>query len=104
MGQDGEDTDGEKDGCRIINEQAVCHLYGSWFVLSHVKPFGVGSSQIVSFITCILEKETGNIVLETMVVDSLADLLANSLPGMKKWPGIHWMKMEDKMKLMELWT
>ena len=43
----------EKAGCRIINKQAVCHLFGSWFVLSHVKPFGVGSSQIVSFIACI---------------------------------------------------
>ena len=22
---------------------------------------------------------------------------------MAEWPGIHWIKMEDKIKLMELW-
>ena len=40
MGRDGEDTDGE-DGYRIIDEQAVRHLFGSFFVLSHEEPFGV---------------------------------------------------------------
>ena len=29
--------------------------------------------------------------------------LASSLPGMVEWPGIHWMKMKDKMELTELW-
>ena len=38
-----------------------------------------------------------------MVVASLAALSARSLPGMEEWPGIHWMKMEDDMELMELW-
>ena len=39
---DGEDIDGEKDGGQIVNEQAVRQLFSSWFVLSHVKPLGVG--------------------------------------------------------------
>ena len=38
-----------------------------------------------------------------MIVASLAALLARPLPGMAEWPGIHWMKMEDEMELMELW-
>ena len=38
-----------------------------------------------------------------MVVASLAALSTRSLPGMAEWPGIHWMKMEDEMELMELW-
>ena len=38
-----------------------------------------------------------------VVVASLAALSARSLPGMAEWPGIHWMKMEDEMELMELW-
>ena len=38
-----------------------------------------------------------------MVVASLAVLSARSLPGMEEWPGIHWMKMENDMELMELW-
>ena len=37
-----EDTDGGKDDQQIIDEQAVRHLFGSWFVSSHEKPFGVG--------------------------------------------------------------
>ena len=86
MGQGSEVTDGEKDGGWIVDKQAVPHLLGSWFVLSHMKPFGIckfvqtclcvgESSQIVSFITWIeLEKETGNIILEAMVVASLAAL------------------------------
>ena len=38
-----------------------------------------------------------------MVVPSLAALLAISLPGTTESPGIHWMKMEDDMELIELW-
>ena len=38
-----------------------------------------------------------------MVVASLAALLARLLSGMGEWPGIHWMKMEDEIELMELW-
>ena len=38
-----------------------------------------------------------------MVVASLAALSARSLPGMAGWPGIHGMKMEDNMELIELW-
>ena len=38
-----------------------------------------------------------------MVVATLAALLARSLPGMAEWPGIHWLKIEDKMEFMELW-
>ena len=45
----------------------------------------------------------GRTVSVTMIVASLAALLARSLPGMAEWPGIHWMKMEDEMELMELW-
>ena len=37
-----EDTDGGKDDQQIIDEQAIRHLFGSWFVSSHEKPFGVG--------------------------------------------------------------
>ena len=37
-----------------------------------------------------------------MVVVSLAALSARSLPGMEEWPGIHWIKIEDEMELMEL--
>ena len=50
-----------------------------------------------------LDRETGRIVSVAMVVASLADLSARSLPGMSEWPGIHWMKMEDDTELMELW-
>ena len=45
----------------------------------------------------------GRAVSVAMIVASLAVLLARSLPGMAEWPGIHWMKMEDEMKLLELW-
>ena len=47
-----------------------------------------------------LDIEIGRIV--AMAVASLAALSARSLPGMEEWPGIHWMKMEDDMELMEL--
>ena len=38
-----------------------------------------------------------------MAVASLAALSARWLPGMEEWPGIHWIKIEDEMELMELW-
>ena len=38
-----------------------------------------------------------------MVVASLAALSARSLPGMEEWTGIHRIKIEDEMELMELW-
>ena len=38
----GEDTDGGKDGGWNIEEQVVCHLFGSGFVLRHEKLFSVG--------------------------------------------------------------
>ena len=44
----------------------------------------------------------GRIVSVLMVVVSLAALSARSLPGMEEWPGIHWIKIEDEMELMEL--
>ena len=53
-----------------------------------------------------LDIEIGGIVLNwivTMVVASLAALSARLLPGIEEWPEIHWMKMEDDMKLIELW-
>ena len=59
------------------------------------KPFGVDtfatrscvgeSSRITSSITCLeLEKDTGRMVLVTMVVASLAALLDSSLSGMSE--------------------
>ena len=44
----------------------------------------------------------GRIVSVAMVVASLVALSAKSLPGMEEWPGIHWIKIEDEMELMEL--
>ena len=38
-----------------------------------------------------------------IVVASLAALSARSLPRIAKWPGIHWIRIEDEMELMELW-
>ena len=38
----------------------------------------------------------------TMMVASLATLSARSLPGIEEQPGIHWIKIGDEMKLMEL--
>ena len=37
-----------------------------------------------------------------MRVASLAALSARSLPGINEWSGIHWIKTEDEMELMEL--
>ena len=49
-----------------------------------------------------LDIEIGRIVFVAMVVASLAALSARSLPGIKEWPRIHWIKMEDEMELMKL--
>ena len=38
-----------------------------------------------------------------MVADSLAALLPRSLPGIAECSGMHYIKVEDKMKLKELW-
>ena len=63
-----------------------------------------GPALIVSLITWMkLDREIGKIVYVVMVVASLAPLSARSLSGIAEWPGIHWMKMEDDMELMELW-
>ena len=63
-----------------------------------------GASWIVLLMTWIvLDIEIVRIVFVAMVVASLAALSARSVPGMEEWPGIHWMKMEDNMKFMELW-
>ena len=48
-------------------------------------------------------REIGTIVSVEKVVASLAAFLARSLPGMAEWPGIHWIKIEEEMELMELW-
>ena len=50
-----------------------------------------------------LENDTGMMVFMAMVVASLATLSTSWLSGMSEWPGIHLMKMEDEMELMELW-
>ena len=44
----------------------------------------------------------GRVVSVAMMVASLAALSARSLPGIEEWPGIHWIKIEDEMELMEL--
>ena len=63
-----------------------------------------GASRIVSLITSMeLDREIGRIVSVALLVAPLVSLSARSLPGMTEWPGIHWMKMEDDMDLMELW-
>ena len=50
-----------------------------------------------------LDRKIGRMLSVTVVVASLAALSARLLPGTAEWPGIHWMKMEDEMELMELW-
>ena len=63
-----------------------------------------GASQIVSLMTWMeLDRKIGRMLSVTVVVASLAALSARLLPGTAEWPGIHWMKMEDDMELMELW-
>ena len=60
--------------------------------------------EIVSLLTWIkLGKETGCIASVAIMVASLAALLASLLAWKADWPGIHWIKMEDDMELMELW-
>ena len=50
-----------------------------------------------------LDREIGRILSVAMLVASLAAVSARSLPGMAEWPGIHWIKIEDEMDLMEFW-
>ena len=50
----------------------------------------------------VLDREIGRVVSVAMMVASLAALSARSLPGIEEWPGIHWIKIEDEMELMEL--
>ena len=50
-----------------------------------------------------LDREMGRVVPVAMMVTSLAALFARSLPGIEEWLGIHWIKIKDEMKLMELW-
>ena len=50
----------------------------------------------------VLDREIGRVVSVAMMVASLAALSARSLPRMEEWPGIHWIKIEDEMELMEL--
>ena len=44
----------------------------------------------------------GRVVSVARRVASLAALSAKWLPGIEEWPGIHWIKIEDEMELMEL--
>ena len=44
----------------------------------------------------------GRVVSVAMMVASLAALSARSLPGIEEWRGIHWIKIEDEIELMEL--
>ena len=96
---------------QIVDKQGERHLFCCLSALHHGKPFDVGThscvagaSRIVSLITSMeLDREIGRIVSVALLVAPLASLSARSLPGMTEWPGIHWMKMEDDMDLMELW-
>ena len=38
-----------------------------------------------------------------MSVASFAALLSSLLPKMTEWSGIYWIKIEEEVKLMELW-
>ena len=63
-----------------------------------------GLSRILLLITCReLEKDTGRMVCVTMEVASLVALLPSSLPGISECPGIHWIKMDEEMELMDWW-
>ena len=42
MSLGGKDIDGEKDGGRIVDVQAVRNRFGSWLVSNHEKLFDVG--------------------------------------------------------------
>ena len=50
-----------------------------------------------------LDREIERIVSVAKVVAPLAALSARLLLGMAEWPGIHWIKMEGDMEVMELW-
>ena len=63
-----------------------------------------GALRIVLLIIWMeLDREIGRIVSVAMVVAYLAALSARSIPWIAEWSGIHWLKMEDDIELMELW-
>ena len=49
-----------------------------------------------------LDREMGSGASAVMWVASFVALSARPLPGIDEWPGIHWIKIEDEMELMEL--
>ena len=49
-----------------------------------------------------LDREMGSGASVVMRVASFAALSVTLLPGIDEWPGIHWIKVEDEMELMEL--
>ena len=49
-----------------------------------------------------LDREMGSGASVVMRVASFAALSARSLLGIDEWPGIHRIKIEDEMELMEL--
>ena len=50
-----------------------------------------------------LDREMGGSSASVVMrVASFAALSARSLPEIVEWPGIHWIKIEDEMELMEL--
>ena len=49
-----------------------------------------------------LDREMGSGASAMMWVASFAALSARSLPGIDEWSGIHWIKIEDEMELVEL--
>ena len=113
LGQVDEDTDGGMDCDQILNEQAVCHLFCSWFVSSFKKPFSVGKlvqrvcvyvdhRKSIHLVPVQSLKKKQKVSME-MVVTSLAALTVSSLAGIGECPEIYWMKMKEEMELMELW-
>ena len=49
-----------------------------------------------------LDIEMGSGASAVMWVASFVALSARSFPEIDEWPGIHWIKIEDEMELMEL--
>ena len=49
-----------------------------------------------------LDRKMGSGVSVVMRVASFTALPARPLPGIDKWPGIDWIKIEDEIELMEL--
>ena len=45
----------------------------------------------------------GRVVSVAMMVASLADLSARSLPGIEECPEIQWIKIDNEMERLELW-